>query len=70
MFHKLKKKTGLVLRNNDYYGYPVQLGFNKSGNIHGTVIGGIFSMLSTGFFIAFAYSLYVQINNTKFDNIV
>ena len=34
-----------IIKNRDYFGKPVEIHFNKSGNTHNTIVGGVVSIL-------------------------
>ena len=52
MLYFLKDK----LTNQDLYGHPVELNFNKKGKQHKTLIGGIFSIAVLATYYLFVYT--------------
>ena len=56
MLKFLKEK----ITDQDLYGHPIELNFNKKGTRHKTLVGGIFS-----FSVLFVYYLFVYTNLKK-----
>ena len=48
------------LREQDLYGHPVELNFNKKGKEHKTLVGGLFSI-----FVLVVYYMFVYMNLKK-----
>ena len=66
------KKAKNIIRNSDIFGYPIALNFNKKGNTHRTIPGGILSILYFAIFLS--YFIYCCIkcayNLQDIDNLV
>ena len=43
------------IRRRDWFGQPINLYFNKKGNVHNTLIGGYFSILLEAVFGIYCY---------------
>ena len=48
-------KTYNVIKNQDMFGHQIVLNFNKDGDSHKTLIGGIGSILVQGFMVLYIF---------------
>jgi hypothetical protein len=49
----LKKKCKETVKDQDFFGHPISWNFDKQGDSHNTLIGGIFSVFIKLFFLFF-----------------
>ena len=52
---KFGQGVNSYIMNEDMFGHQIVLNFNKSGDSHKTLIGGIGSLLVSGFMIVYIY---------------
>ena len=64
-----QKKSPLkyLLRNQDIFGHPVLLNFNRTGSFHKTSIGGFFSILIKMIYVAYMGFLIDQMIHKQDD---
>ena len=48
-------KINTVIKDQDSFGFKIYLNFNKDGDSHKTLIGGLFSILVTSFMVMYTY---------------
>jgi len=63
LLNKLKR----ILKNQDSFGHDVSLNFNKKGNKHKTLIGGISSIFIKGFMIFYFINLCNKVGKIRGD---
>ena len=57
-------KLKTFLKNRDLFGYPIKLNFNRNGDSHKTVIGGVLSIfLKVLYYLYMAYLLHKMFNH-------
>ena len=54
----MKQKIVNQLNSQDIFGYIVQLNFNRNGNIHTTILGGVISIILKCLYIFYLYILF------------
>jgi hypothetical protein len=57
----LKKKLEGQVKDQDFFGHPISWNFNRQGESHNTLLGGIISM-----FIKLAFTFYVSVKVRRF----
>ena len=58
-----------IIRNRDWFGSLVSIHFNKNGNTHNTLIGGLASILLDMFMCIFLYKNFDKMVISYDDNI-
>jgi hypothetical protein len=56
----MKKRVESKIKAQDLYGHPVKLNFDKQGDMHKTLIGGVFSLVVNTIML-----IYVGLNVKK-----
>lgn len=56
-----------LIKSHDLFGHEVQLSFNKKGNAHNTLVGGIFSVLIKFLVLAYTTLLFKKLVNKEGD---
>ena len=49
-----------IIRNQDIFGTPIQLNFNKKGSSHKILLGGLFTLIGKTLIFLYAISLFVD----------
>ena len=50
---EIHSKFGEVIKDNDLFGHVVNLNFNKKGDSHNTILGGVFSIAIKLFMVVY-----------------
>ena len=65
------KETGKFIREKDMFGHVVNLNFDRRGDSHQTMCGGVFSIALRSFLIFYVYLMLVKLifkgNDTNFS---